>query len=155
MLEFNRENADIITLWNNYPCGGEYNPCRKADGEPHYPNECAIRFSTMLHNCGFDISSFKGVRCWHCKESHHFLRVEQVLVWLKKTLGEPDEVLAHPKWEHYRGKHMIVVFQDFWARQEGAALTGDHLGLFFKHELINGDLDYFERSRLVHTWELD
>jgi hypothetical protein len=155
-MKLNKENADFYTLWDNYPRFNDdrYGVCLDKYGNPNLDSQCAMRFSTMLHRCGFDTSSFRGVKCWFGCSEPHFLRVEELDKWLVKQLGKP-EVFRHTSYDDFPDKQGIVIFLDFWARKEGGALTGDHADIFNSNELANGSLDYFERSREIHFWGID
>jgi len=143
-------------LWDKYP-SNEYDmyPCRNKDtGEPNFSSQCAIRLSTTMEKCGFDFSSFNGVKCWFGCDEIHVLRVVELALFLEARIGEPKK-FHHIDFEGFRkvtkGASGIIAFYDFW----GPGNQGDHIDLFDKYELKNGFDDYFERSRKVLFWKLD
>ena len=142
-------------LWDNY-CQllEDMNPCTNGLGEPNFENQCCIRFSTAMHRTGHDFIDYEGAKCWFGHKEPHCLRVEEMVEYLSDEFGKPL-IRSNCTQDDFEGMIGIVVFIDFWARNEGDAKTGDHIDLFNGVETANGSPDYFERSRQVLFWCLE
>ncbi len=145
--------------WNNHPdiADGEHNPCRNADGEPSYYNECAVRMGVTLKRAGVVVPiKPKGFdRLAHCSHGHkgeqHVLRAEVLAKWMKKQVkhfGKIEKKIGfkHNRnkgvdWTHFQDRVGIVFFKDFWWRvkkrdADGNPLeyekwmTGDHIDVW-------------------------
>lgn len=146
-------------LWDAHPSNhGELQPCRNLkNGNANFNSQCAIRMGVCLQRAGFDMSDYRGVRCWHHPEyENHTLRVEELAKYLKKKLPKrsliersaDDSIIEASDFEGMTG---IVAFIDFW----GENGQGDHIDLFDGNELTFGGNDYFERSDKVYFWEIN
>ncbi len=143
----------FIDLWNAYPA--DRSPCRKANGDPSFANQCAIRLSVCLADGGVNLSSCRAVRCWHGHGRRHIIRAQQLADWLANPLGKRavNAVVMHRSKvdsTHYAGRSGIVFFQNFW----GSGNQGDHIALWNGSLLRNGFPDYFSRSQQVWFWEI-
>lgn len=140
-------------LWNAYPA--DRNPCRNANGDPSFDNQCAIRLSVCLADGGVNLSSCRAVRCWHGHGRRHVIRAQQLADWLASPLGKRAVnaiVMRRSKVDstHYSGISGIVFFRNFW----GAGNQGDHIDLWNGKQLQTGELEYFSRSQQVWFWEI-
>ena len=146
-------------MWKNHPINsGETNPCSKISGEPNFENQCAIRMGVCLSKSGFPLEDYEGVRCWHhSSQMNHTLRVEELVRFLNQTLPKESliTVRAKPNYpinaDKFAGKTGIVAFINFWGRCN----QGDHIDLWDGEELLDGSIDYFERSEKVYFWEVN
>ena len=144
-------------LWDAYPKNTD--PCTNPVSlEPCFDNQCAIRMGVCLARCNFDMKKFEGVRCWyHPKSDNHTLRVEELKLFLADVL--PNDSLTIKRKlptrdisvSDFTDKSGIIIFINFW----GDNNQGDHIDLWTGDELMDGDLEYFERSERVYLWEID
>jgi hypothetical protein len=144
-------SIDFTELWNSYP--SDYSPCRIADGQSAFDNQCAIRVGIALVDGGVNLSSYTGVRCWHGHGGKHILRGEELVQWLnaKPDLFGDAEVRSGTDESYYFGRRGIIFCQNFW----GAGNQGDHIDLWNLNEMHSGSWDYIRRSERVHFWTID
>ena len=155
-------------LWENYPVNkdGNSQPCIKPNGMPAFQNQgqCAICMGIALEKARIDTSNFTGARCWYGhKEGDnvgqvgaHILRCEELADWLAdngKIFGQVQK-RSNVRTSDYKGKQGIICFKDFWQRPEQTVVEGDHVDLWNRDKMANGNLDYFEKSEEVWFWEL-
>src|SRR5690606_25095341 len=125
-----------------------------------FDNQCVIRLGEALTLSGVDLRSFRGAFCWHGHGRRHPLRVEQFKLWLdsgrtgflagraeRHRRGRSGAPRTH---HHFAGRTGVVVFLDFWGRNN----TGDHVDLWDGTNVAHGASDYFERSREIWFWPL-
>jgi type VI secretion system (T6SS) effector Tae4 (amidase) len=147
-------------FWRNHPANltpPVIDPC-KSNGQPNFPNECCIRFGTMLVNAGISLNSYTGEFCWYGHGKIHTLRVEEMKLWLNSddvTFVDKAEISkrshGHQKtYLDYQGRRGIVAFINFW----GEGNQGDHIDLWNGTKIAHGALDYFERSEAIWYWEM-
>lgn len=165
----------FASLWSNHPAVlGDESPCREADGQPSFPNQCAIRMGLALERAGVSLASFRGARCWqrHAPPQRHVLRAQELADWLRaqrRTFGAveirdhrqeaPPPVSPTPQAPEeapdptplvYRGRSGVVFLRDFW----GAGNQGDHIDLWDGERMAHGDPGYFLRAEQVWFWPL-
>ena len=143
---------DIDMLWDRHPANnGSINPC-SSDDEPHFENQCAIRLSVCLQECGVDFEGYDGVRCWHGCDQVHALRVEELVIYMRKhlevVLGEYQE-FPRPRSSMFEDASGIIVCFNFWNNG-----NGDHIDILRDGEMTYGDLEYVDRSERVGFWHL-
>lgn len=126
-----RDTMKFEELWENHPTIKsrlDDAPC-KVNGRRAFENQCAIRLGDALINSAVDISTFKGVRCWHNHTPGHILRAEELANWLTSAFSPFRRVLKFPAKEGFsniNGKTRIIFFKDFY----GPGNTGDHIDLW-------------------------
>lgn len=158
-------NLGFRRLWNNHPTvsEGEVFPCRDADGNPNFSNQCAILMGTCLLRSEL-LHGYDKPTCWYRGHVGHTLRAREVADWMRRHPERfgPVEIRRNVSWGAFRGRTGFVCFQNFW----GEGNQGDHIDLWdgtgiLRREndsslegpgLADGALDYFERSEEVWFW---
>lgn len=142
---------DFDKLWNAYP--QEHSPCRLPDGDPSFPNQCAIRFGVCLIDGGVDVSTFPGVRCWHGHHDRHLLRGEEIAAWMKRNraIFGSVEITQNADESMYAGRRGLIFCRNFW----GPGSQGDHIDLWNKDRMQTGSPSYIARSQETWFWQLD
>jgi sugar phosphate isomerase/epimerase len=132
--QLGQKGATFKDLWrafNSQP--GK--PC----SNPTFTNQCAIRVSQALMDCGIDLSGFRGTRCWNDDGNYnrrHIIRAEEFAKSLKGNplVGMAPMETAEPgKFQsQLDGKTGIIFFKDYWQRQNEtpANRSGDHIDLW-------------------------
>jgi hypothetical protein len=147
-------------FWSNHPSNQtppNNDPC-STDGAPNFPNECCIRFGTMLVASGIKLTKYKGAFCWYGHGKTHTLRVEEMKLWLNsdavsfvKKADISKRSHGHQKtYQDYQNMRGIVVFRNFWGENN----QGDHIDLWNGTRVAHGALDYFERSEEIWFWKM-
>jgi hypothetical protein len=147
-------------LWRNHP--GNWNPpvpkpCTDKKGKIHaaLEDQCAIRFSIMLVRSNVSIESVRGARCWNNHGRDHVLRVKDYVGWVedhRKLIGcDSKEVHRKTADKAFRGRRGIVLFLDFWGRNNDR----DHIDVWDGARVGYGANDYFERSKEVWFWDMN
>lgn len=122
---------DVWSAFNAQP----HRPCTN----PTFTNQCAIRVSQALMDCGVDLSSLRATRCWNDKSAYnskHIIRAEEFAVWLKRSslpgLGATETADPGNFQNELNGKTGIVFFKDYWQRtnETPANRSGDHIDLW-------------------------
>ncbi|NEJ82113.1 hypothetical protein GR268_36650 [Rhizobium leguminosarum] len=142
---------DFDLLWNSYP--QDYSPCRLANGDPGFANQCAIRFGLALINGGIDVSRFDGACCWHGHGSQHLLRGEEIADFMKRHPAIFGKVVIRAKADEttFVGRRGIIFCRNFW----GPGNQGDHIDLWNRNHMKTGDPGYIGRSEETWFWEID
>ena len=129
--------ATFKDVWDAFPSG---NPCTNAQ----FSNQCAIRLSHALLDCGVSLDGFsgKGVLCWNDSSRYggrHIIRAEEFARWLSTQpipgLGARQSVRPAEYQTRMRGKQGIVFFKDYWQRRNEIFpnRSGDHIDLWNKN----------------------
>lgn len=149
----------FANLWANHPTTkGENSPCRNKQGNPAFTNQCAIRLGIALADSGMNVSTYSGVKCWFGHKGH-FLRVEEMVKWLKTQthqVGKPvvfkgaKPANGEQALSAIAGKTGIVACLNFW----GTGNTGDHIDLWNGVMLRLGNTDYLTRSPEIYFWKI-
>jgi len=121
-------------LWENHP-KNKY-PC-STNRKIHFDDQCAIRVSTALAKCGYNVTQLKYTGtldfCWHHpKQEGHILRAEELANALDRTCipgvsatqkaGQTRDFAIE-----LRGKRGIIFFKDYWRQgNEGATKRGSY-----------------------------
>ncbi|UJS25892.1 T6SS effector amidase Tae4 family protein [Thiothrix winogradskyi] len=152
-------------LWNNHPTveTGETFPCRDAEGNPHFGNQCAILMGTCLLRSNL-LQGYDKTTCWYRGHKGHTLRAREVADWMRRNPGRfgAVEIRRNVSWGAFKGRTGFVCFHNFW----GEGNQGDHIdlwdgtGILMREKnpdwegpaLADGSLDYFERSEEVWFW---
>lgn len=142
-------------LWREYPVGmaapdvyqmvgGQAWDLYKENPQG-YANACALRLSRSLNYGGMPISSKKGYLVNGSDRKKYFLRVNDVIAFLKRNWGQPDiEVDTRGENVSYQFRHIkgvIVFVVSGWRDATGhvtlweGALCGDHC--YFSHNNPN------------------
>lgn len=142
---------DFDKLWNAYP--HEYSPCKLSNGDPSFPNQCAIRFGVALADGGIDVSGFNGARCWHGHDGKHLLRGEELAAWMKRNRAVFGSVVikANADQSTFLGKRGLIFCRNFW----GPGNQGDHIDLWNRNHMSTGSPEYIARSAETWFWEID
>ncbi|MEW8041067.1 MAG: T6SS effector amidase Tae4 family protein [Candidatus Thiodiazotropha endolucinida] len=142
---------DFDDLWDSYPL--EYNPCKLDNGDPSFPNQCAIRFGIALADGGINTSSFLGVHCWHGHGRRHLLRGEEIAAWMKNhpAIFGRVEIKNDVDADVYSGRRGLMFCRNFW----GPGTQGDHIDLWNRNHMQTGDPNYISRSAEIWFWEID
>lgn len=149
------------TFWKNHPVHQNpevISPCN-TNGSPNFPNECCIRFGTMLADSGIKLDSYPGEFCWYDHGKKHTLRAEEMKLWLNsdhtKFVGNAEiSKRSHgyqKSFKDYQSRRGIVAFINFW----GEGNQGDHIDLWDGQRIAHGSNDYFERSEEIWFWPMD
>lgn len=149
-----------------------------AEIKKHWPedldNQCAVKMSVALQKAGIEMSPklSKGVRFCSAiylegkkhSNPYHAVSATELAGWLVSVLGKPKKYPGADARSLIGTRKGILFFEDFWARTEAerasGAYTGDHIDLWNGQHMPGadhsqrGNLNYFERSRLVWFWEL-
>ena len=139
MISFNE-------LWKGHPGWGS-SPC-------NFDNQCAVRMGVALAESKVDLSSFKGVRCWHGHTPKHILRAQELANWIAKNLALFGQKKVYkrkdfPKMSYvdFDGKKGIVFIKDGW----GAT---DHIDLWDGYSMKGGDASYLLEGTEIWFWRL-
>ncbi|WP_338849930.1 type VI secretion system amidase effector protein Tae4 [Massilia sp. W12] len=149
-------------LWRNHPslqATPDTSPCKNKDGAANFENQCAIRMGVCLSNAGISLASFRGACCWHNHGRKHFLRAEEMMLWLNRkgspfgaaNISKRDKNGLQKSATDYAGKRGIVVFRNFW----GSNNQGDHIDLWDGANMAQGNNSYFNKSQEIWFWEMD
>ncbi|WP_430735509.1 type VI secretion system amidase effector protein Tae4 [Halodesulfovibrio aestuarii] len=179
-------------LWDAYPGTPFFRTFVGGDKVPHidpetgkelFGNQCAIRVSHALYECGIKLKAFKGTRCWCCPspDEHgkgiHSIRAQDLADYLTKRpfAGCPKaiEVPASNFDDILEDKKGIIFFKDYWRRKGETQPTGDHIDLWDKNELAGSgffgstfrlnyseqaeryaDLSDLHKSKQILFWEI-
>jgi hypothetical protein len=143
--------VDFDRLWNAYP--QDYYPCRPANDDPSFANQCAIRFGLALIDGGVNASSFLGTRCWHGHSGRHLLRGEEIAAWMrsKPAVFGPVVIVPNANETTFLGRRGLMFCRNFW----GPGNQGDHIDLWNKNHMKTGNPDYISRSEETWFWEID
>jgi hypothetical protein len=160
-------NLGFRRIWNNHPTAatGETFPCRDADGNPNFGNQCAILMGTCLLKSDL-LHGYDKSMCWYRGHVGHTLRAREVSDWMRRHPERfgPVEIRSHVTWGAFKGRTGFICFHNFW----GEGNQGDHIDLWdgtgvIRREndpslegpgLADGALDYFERSEEVWFWPI-
>lgn len=143
------------TLWDTHP-GNQIppvaQPCRDDTGTPNFENQCAIRMSLCLLDGGVDMSTFRGVTCWHGHGRRHVLRAQELAnyVRVRSDLFGSAEIDKSPRLSTYAGRKGVALFMNFW----GTGNQGDHIDVWNGTAMGQGDSEYFGQSQQVWFWQL-
>lgn len=144
-------------LWDNHPSiqtPPERAPCKDAGGSPSFDNQCAIRLSACFTATGISLATFRGAFCWHGHGRNHILRVEEFGPWIHsqpRIFGTRERVRGTAATStRFSGKTGIIMCRNFWGRGS----QGDHIDLWNKTKLAQGDADYIDRSQDVWFWSI-
>ena len=142
--------VSFFKLWNNHP-GSQVKPC---DGG--FENQCAIRMGVALEKSNINLSSFKGVKCWHGHNPKHILRAQELANWIsansefgtKKVykFKSIEEAFSFDKGIAF--KTGIVFIKDGW--------TGgvDHIDLWLHFTMKAGDNSYLTLGEEIWFWNI-
>jgi hypothetical protein len=108
---------------------------------PTFRNQCAIRVSHALMDCGVDLSGIRATRCWNDTSKYngkHIIRAEEFGNALKRSptsllgLGAIQKAKPGKFQAELKGKRGIIYFKDYWQRQNEtfANRSGDHIDLW-------------------------
>jgi hypothetical protein len=107
-----------------------------------------------LAECKVDLSSFKGVRCWHGHTPRHILRAQELADWIAKNLALFGQKKVYkrkdlPKMSYvdFDGRKGIVFIKDGW----GAT---DHIDLWDGYSMKGGDASYLLEGTEIWFWRL-
>ncbi len=158
-------NLGFRRIWNNHPTveTGETFPCRDAEGNPNFGNQCAILMGTCLLRSDL-LQGYDKTTCWYRGHVGHTLRAREVSDWMRRHPERfgPVEVRSNVTWGAFKGRTGFICFQNFW----GLNNQGDHIdlwdgtGILMRERypswegpaLADGALAYFERSEEVWFW---
>jgi hypothetical protein len=134
---------------------------------PIYSDQCAIKMSIALQDCGLSLETFPKNRSelrevFAIKKKYRgALAAEELAIWLIKALGQPNKYPPHISKKSVEGRKGIIFFKDFWTRQNEATQQGDHIDLWngstmpqADPRVLEGSLNYFDRSKEVWFWEI-
>ena len=161
------------TLWKNFPDKEKIkNVCtnKQKDGNNPFTDYCSILLSDCFIKSGYDISAFKGNKCWSHTGKKHILLAEDFATALKASnlpgLSAMVKINPGSFQSELDGKTGVIFFKDYWQRgkEAFAQRSGDHIDLWNKDRitsssmLIRGVLEFFGRvsdlnkSREIWFW---
>lgn len=143
-------------LWDKHPANQVppvNAPCSNESGTPNFANQCAIRMGVCLTDAGADLSSFRGVSCWHGHGRRHILRAEELGNYLKtrRDIVGTASIDKSPTLADYTSRRGIAFFLNFWGRGN----QGDHIDVWNGSKMGKGSDSYFASAQEVWFWELD
>lgn len=150
------------TLWDNHPdvAGDEHSPCKKANGDSKFDNQCAIRVGVALIKSGVNTSQLRGINnegqmanlahCWgegHAKSLGHTFRAEDLARALEHTyiqgVHKVEKIDAKDFNKRLLGRTGIIFFKDYWRREPNGKKetfrdrSGDHIDLWNSSRLTS------------------
>ena len=110
-----------------------------------YSNQCAIRVSLALSNCGFTYEEFVDQDRIHqgrpkCKldDLPHIVGAEELKIFLEKVWGTWEFGKPLEMKEKIKGKRGIVYFNNCFRRKKSdTSLKGDHIDLWTGEKYYN------------------
>jgi hypothetical protein len=138
--------VNFTTLWDNHP-GSSIKPCL-------FENQCAIRMGVAFEKSKIDLSTFKGVKCWHNHKPKHILRAQELADWISKN----EELFGIKKkykrkeipnlsFKDFEGKKGIIFIKDGWG-------PTDHIDIWDGNYLKGGSTDYLSKGIEIWFWSL-
>lgn len=125
----------------------DYNINRLTPAQGQFRNACAIRMSYVLNNAGLKIPKMSGKTVSGKEGDWYLYKVKDLVSFMRKSFGEPDEIINIPtksKLIPYKG---IVVFEvDQWDDATGHATIWDGVSC--------SDKCYFTESKKAYIWNL-
>ena len=144
-------------LWRNHPgldVPQNVKPCVPKPNSTPIDFQCVVRLGVSFERSGVSLASYRGAFCWHGHGRSHPLRVEEMKLWLRPHLGEPEISTGTDGRQNdhtaYAGRKGIVAQLDF----HGDNGRGDHIDLWNGNRLALGANSYFGRSREIWFWPL-
>jgi hypothetical protein len=153
-------HISFCDLWRAFP--QEHLPCKNAQGQAAYGNQCAVRLGLAFQRAGVSLATYAYKRCGVSGHTHevHPLAAEQLARWLKDlrpSLGKA-KILKKPldknelRW--LRSRSGILLLRNFWQRPGERVAAGDHIDLWMRGEFADGYADWVESAPEVWFWDM-